>query len=141
MAPYTSVPIVNFAGTTVLVSVGFVTASSVGNVQVDEMARTLSFNASGSPGLLGFCRTTLPNIIVQTLWKNNLTVYVNGVPLPFTNSSDDQNTYLYFMFPTSEDTVRISQIPEFNSFILLPLMMPITLLTATARKRKRKNHP
>ena len=136
MAPYgMSTFVVNLGGSTGPINVGVMTNSTVTNVQVDEVARTLSFNVSGPTGTSGYCRITLPNIIVQSLWNGNYTVLMNGEPWPYTNSSDSENTYIYINYTHSQHQIVI--IPEFPS---LPAILPsitATLLAVTVYKKKR----
>jgi len=128
--------VVNLAGTTGPISVGVMSNSTVSNVNVDEAARTLSFNVSGATGTQGFCRIILPNIIVESLWNGNYTVLLNGEPLPFTNSSDNENTYIYLNYTHSEHNVTI--IPEFSSPLAIPALMMAILLAVVICKKKRE---
>jgi hypothetical protein len=127
--------VVNVVGSTGPINVDLMTNSTVKNVQIDEMARTLSFNVNGATGTLGFCRITIPNIIVKSLWNGNYTVLMNGLPCPFTNSSDNEDTYIYINYTHSEHTVTI--IPELPSPLAIPALMMATLLVVVVNRRRR----
>jgi hypothetical protein len=81
------------------------------------------------------------------MWCNSTSywkVKINGVLI--TNAiitNDTSFTYIYFTYHHSTDQIQIQStnalpVPEFQPFMLLPLLMIITLLTATVSKRKRK---
>lgn len=120
-------------------TVGVVSNSTVSDFQVDVAQKTVSFNATGTGGSTGFCRVTIPNIIVQNLWQDNYTVLIDGKPWPFTNWTDTTNTYLYFNYTHSTEEITIS--PEFPSFLILPLFMIATLLAVIVyRKNMQRFH-
>jgi parallel beta-helix repeat protein len=100
---------------------------------------TLSFGVEGQSGTKGFCRVTIPLSLMSGEW----TVTVNGTQLspPILNITTYGNyTYIYFTYHHSTETVQItstSAIPEFQPFMLLPLLMILTLLIAIVCKKKR----
>ena len=115
-------------------SVDVVSNSTVSNFQLNTMQKTISFNVSGVEGIAGFCRITIPNIIVEELWHGNYTVLFNGEPWPFRNWTDNENTYIYVNYTHSEHQIII--ILEFPSAIILPLFMSFSILVIVfARKR------
>jgi len=109
--------------------------STISDFQFDEAAKTVSFNVTGEDGTTGFCRVIIPNTIIEDLWQGNPTILVNGAPVEYRNWTDGTNTYLYFTYSHSEHEVII--VPEFPSFIILPIFM-LTTLIALALYRKRK---
>jgi parallel beta-helix repeat protein len=119
-------------------SVGVMSNSTVSEFQVDVAQKTLSFNVTGAEGSAGFCRVTIPHIIVQNLWKGNYTVLVDGKPWLFTNWTDATSTYVYFNYTHSQHQTVI--IPEFPSSLILPMLMIMTLLAIIASKRKWPKH-
>jgi parallel beta-helix repeat protein len=119
-------------------SVGVMSNSTVSEFQVDVADKTIDFNVTGAEGSAGFCRVTIPNIIVQNLWHGNYTVLVDGKPWPFSNWTDTTNTYVYFSYTHSLHQVVI--IPEIPSFLILPMLMTATLLATIASRRKRSKH-
>ncbi len=111
--------------------------STISNFQLNKTQKTISFNVTGSDYTVGFCRVTIPNIIVQDLWGNNYTVLVDGNPPLMTNNcTDGTYTYIYFTYPHSQHEVVI--IPEFPTALLLPLFITITPCAVTLRRRKTK---
>jgi parallel beta-helix repeat protein len=99
---------------------------------------TLTFNVTGTEGSTGFCRVTIPNVIIQNLWQGNYTVLVDGEPWPTTNWTDTTNTYIYFNYTQSEHQTVI--IPELPSPLILPILMIMTLLAIVASRRKWSKH-
>lgn len=96
--------------------------STVSNVQIDVANRTVSFNVTGPESTLGFCRVTIPIIMVQDLWRGNYSVLLNNEQWPFTNWTDTSNTYIYINYTHSEHEVVM--VPEF------PLTAAVWLFTA-----------
>jgi len=115
-------------------NIGVVSNSTVSNFQLNKTLKTISFNVSGVEGTAGFCRITIPNIIVQDLWHGNYTVLFNGEPWPYRNWTDTTKTYIYVNYTHSEHQITI--IPDFPSAIILPLFISFSILAIMfARKR------
>jgi len=92
----------------------------------------ISFNVTGEDGTAGFCRINIPTILLNVTYK----VFVNGTEvtyrlLPFSNET---YTYLYFNYTHPKQRVMI--IPEFPSFLILPLFFMATLLAVITYRRK-----
>lgn len=108
--------------------------SSVSSFKVDTFQKTVSFNVAGLEETYGFCRITIPNIIVQELWQDNFMVLLNGEPCPFRNWTDTTNTYIYINYTHS--TQQITIIPEFPSATILLLFMILFIITVVFAKKK-----
>ncbi|MFZ0965701.1 MAG: NosD domain-containing protein [Candidatus Bathyarchaeia archaeon] len=94
----------------------------------------IRFDVTGKDGTSGFCRIYIPTALMNGTFR----VFVNGTevlppPLPLP-SSDSTRSYLYFTYTHSTQEVII--IPEFPSFLILPLFMMATLLAVAVYKRK-----
>ena len=113
--------------------------STVSNFQLNVTHKMISFNVTGLDYTLGFCRVTIPNVIVQDLWQGSYVVLFNGEPWPFRNWTDPTNTYIYINYTHSEHEITI--IPEFPSIIILPLFTLTTLIATVLLKKKRKSKP
>ena len=108
--------------------------STVSDFGINKTESRISFNVSGETGL-GFCRLTIPNVIVEDFWLSNYTVLVDGVPPLETRSwKDTESTYVYFTYQHSEHEVTI--IPEHSQFFILPLFMAVTLVAVIVYRRK-----
>jgi parallel beta-helix repeat protein len=108
--------------------------STITNFELDKANAIISFEVAGKTGL-GFCRVTIPNIIVEDLWNSNYTVLVNGEkPIMIKNWTRSNNTYLYFTYYHSQQTVII--IPEYSSNILIPFLILLPLLTIFVKKKR-----
>jgi hypothetical protein len=114
-------------------NIDIISNSTISKFQLDETEKKISFNLTGTDHMLGFCRVTIPNAIVQDLWQGNYTVLINKQPIEFKNWKDTENTYIYFTHPNSEHEVII--IPEFFSIAILPLFIIATLLAVVYRRK------
>ena len=107
-------------------SVDVVSNSSVSDFQLNQAEKVIRFSVAGETGL-GFCRVTVPKVVVEDLWQGNYTVLVDGEePLMMNNWTDADSTYIYFTYQHSEHEVVI--IPEFPSVIIPPLLMVLTMV-------------
>jgi parallel beta-helix repeat protein len=101
----------------------------------------LRFNVTGEDGAAGFCRVAIPK---DLLWvEDGWTVYVGEESVNYTIIPDNDYTYLYFTYNHSTKTVQIQGthvIPEFPSFLILPLSMTATLFAIIVSRRKRFKH-
>jgi parallel beta-helix repeat protein len=118
-------------------TVDIISNSTLSDFKLNTTQKTLSFNVTGIEGKAGFCRVTIPNVIVEDLWQGNFTVLLNGESWPFRNWTDTTNTYIYINYTHSEHEIVI--VPEFPSAITLPLFMSLILVAAVlAKKRTRR---
>ena len=106
--------------------------SSISDFQYNETA--ICFNVSGEDDTSGFCRICIPRALMNETYQ----VFVNGTEvqcnlLPCSNTT---HSYLYFTYNHSTQEVII--IPEFPSFLILPLFMAATLLAVIIIKRKHR---
>jgi len=96
----------------------------------------IRFNVTGEDGTTGFCRVTIPKGLLraETTW----TVLVDDNPIIPVVSEDASNTYLYFNYNHSTKTVEIigtDAIPEFPSWIILPLILTATALIIICKQK------
>jgi parallel beta-helix repeat protein len=115
-------------------SVQTVCNSTISDFQFNGTA--IAFNAAGEDGTTGFCRICVPTALI----KGTFAVFVNGTEVPYTllPESNSTNSYLYFTF--SHSTEQIVIIPEFPSFLILPLFFITTLFSALIYRKRRQNH-
>jgi len=95
--------------------------------------RIIKFNVTGENDTIGFCRICIPVALLNATY----TVLLNGTEIPFTllPCSNSTHSYLYFNYTHSTQEVMI--IPEFPSFLILPLFMIATLLAVIVYKRRK----
>ena len=106
--------------------VDIISNSSLSNFNIDTSRKTVSFNVTGEENQTGFCRITIPNVIVEDLWHGNYTVLLNGEPWPYINWTDTANTYIYLNYTHSEhQIILIPQLP--SGIALLGFLMLITI--------------
>ena len=119
--------------------VGVVSNSSVSDFYFNPLEGSfLRFNVTGPNGTSGFCRVIIPKGL---LWASDVwTVKVNDQTVTPTVMQDTENTYLFFTYNCSTKTVEIrgtDAIPEFPSWILLPLFLVATLAVIIYKKKIR----
>jgi len=97
-----------------------------------EEYRVIEFNVTGESGSKGFCRIEFPTALLN----GSYTVLLNMTEIPYTllPCSDANTSYLYFNYTHSKQRVMI--IPEFLSFLILPLFFLATLLAVITYRRK-----
>ena len=96
----------------------------------------LRFNVTGETGTTGFCRVTIPKDLLYA--EGNWIVLVDGNSVTPTVNQDANNSYLYFTYQHSTKTIEIigtTAIPEFPSWIILPLFLTATLVVTIYKKR------
>ena len=109
--------------------------SSISDFQYN--GTVICFNVTGETDTTGFCRICIPKALMNETYK----VFVNGTEvqcnlLPCSNTT---HSYLYFTYNHSTQEVII--IPEFPSFLILPLFMATTLLAVIVILRKHRANP
>jgi hypothetical protein len=104
--------------------------STISDFQFNGTA--IAFNVTGENGTTGFCRISIPTALIS----GTLTVFVNGTEVPYKllPESNSTNSYLYFTY--SHSTEQIFIVPEFPSFLMLPLFMIATLLAVMVYKKR-----
>ena len=93
----------------------------------------LEFTAVVPKGTVGFCRIVIPRVLIDGPY-HVFTLGGNFTPteLPISNSS---HAFLYFTFDHSGPVIIV---PEFPSFLILPLFFTVTLLAVIAYRRKHR---
>jgi hypothetical protein len=117
-------------------NIDVISNSSVSDFSFNPETALVRFNVEGETGTTGFCRVTIPKDLLNT--EGNWTVLVDGKSVTPTVSADTNNSYLYFTYQHSNKTIEIigtSAIPEFPSWIILPLFL-MTVLFAVILKRR-----
>ena len=95
------------------------------------------FNIRGEEGTTGFCRTMIPNDVLNTtdyLAVTSKLTALNAIKLPASNST---YTFLYLTYQNPIYSVYVT-IPEFPSFLVFFLLMIVTLLAIIVYKRRRQ---
>jgi len=101
----------------------------------------LRFDVEGEDGTTGFCRVTIPKDLLTA--EDNWTVLVDGASVTPMVNEDATNTYLYFTYNHRTKTIEIigtDSIPEFPSWIILPLLITTTFAAIIYKKRLPKKH-
>jgi parallel beta-helix repeat protein len=99
----------------------------------------IRFTVEGESGTVGFCRITIPKELMNT--NETWIVLVDENPVTTSVNEDPSNTYIYFTYEHSTITIEIrgtTVIPEFPSWIILPLFAAATLLVIPYKNRLRR---
>ncbi|TET64556.1 hypothetical protein E3J49_03900 [Candidatus Bathyarchaeota archaeon] len=119
--------------------VNVISNSTIGNFQYFESNGTIRMYASNMTAsqTYGFCRIRIPHALMSEPY--NVTVDgANPTYWNYTLYDDGDNRWIYFNYEHS--TLEIIIIPEFPSFLLLPLFMIATLLTVIMYRKNCKVH-
>jgi len=115
--------------------------STVSDFFFKGSAMQVSFNVSGLPGTEGFCNVTIPG---NLLW-GEFTVYLDGSPLTrdinYTQTYNGTHYLFCILYSHSSGPYEIEIfathiIPEFPSYLILPLFMVAILLVVIVYRRK-----
>jgi parallel beta-helix repeat protein len=104
-----------------------------------EEGALIRFNVEGEAGTTGFCRVSIPKGLLTA--EGDWTVLVDRASVTPTIDEDATSTYLYFTYNHSTKTVEIigtDVIPEFPSWIILPLLLTTTFAAIFYKKRLTK---
>ena len=112
--------------------VQIISNSTISDFQFNGTA--VSFNVSEEDGTIGFCRMCIPTAMMNATYR----VFVNSTEVAYTLllCSDADFSYLYFNYTHSTQEVIV--IPEFSSFLILPLFMIAALAAIIALRKGRK---
>ena len=84
----------------------------------------------------GFCRVCIPHVLMSEPYN----VTVNGAnPIRWNYTLYDNGTHTWIYFVYEHSKLEILIVPEFPSYIVLPIFMIATLLTVIIYKRKRQS--
>ena len=105
---------------------GFVAPISLETLQI-----WISFDVTGKYGSPGFCRLSIPPVVMGSTFQ----VIVNSTEISYTLLSCSNSTVSYIHFTYTYPTEQVTIVPEFPSFLILPLLV-ITLFGVIVLKKK-----
>lgn len=120
-----------------LVSYSTVSAFDVGvwiEHPEDPNTRMIKFNVTGETGTSGFCRICIPTALLNAPYE----VLLNGTEIPCTLLPCSNSTHSYLYFNYTHSTQEVTIVPEYPSFLILPLCMIASLLIAVFFKRRKR---
>jgi hypothetical protein len=115
-------------------SVDAVSNSTIEDFEYFESNSTVTLHVSNMTvsQTNGFCRLTVPHALLSPPY----TITINGTSVAYTSTFENETlSIIYFSYEHSK--LEIIIIPEFSSFLILPLFMLATLAVVVAWKRKR----
>jgi glucose/arabinose dehydrogenase len=110
--------------------------SSVTDVAFRQQEKTLGFNVIGTTGTAGFSNVTFP----QQLLGGTFMVLVDGVSIPYVESSNATHRSLFLEYTHSKHLVEIvgtTVIPEINTPLIMGLVLLILTVATRVVKRSR----
>jgi parallel beta-helix repeat protein len=116
-------------------AVDIISNSTIEDFQYFDHNKTIIMHVSNLTinQTFGFCRLRIPHVLINETYR----VTINGAEPYYWNYAlfdDGDNRWVYFSYQHS--TLEIIIVPEFPSFLILPLFMIATLLLVKVRKRK-----
>ena len=123
--------------------VGIISNSSISSFSfnlINASQASLSFNVTGTTATEGFFRICIPKALISDLYVVRINETIIIAPqvreLPCSNETYE---YLYVNYTHSQQSIEITgttTIPEFPTFLILPLFMMATLLAVTVYRRR-----
>jgi parallel beta-helix repeat protein len=112
--------------------------STISGFKFNQPQMRISFNLTGPSGTTGYCNVTIPKSLVS---DNPWTITIDGQPpIDIIATSNDTHSFLYFTYMHGSTRNIIIQgthvVPEFPSFMILPLFMVFTMLAVVFLQRK-----
>jgi hypothetical protein len=113
--------------------------SVISSFQFEKESKSINFQVTGLLDTEGVCNVSVPNGLMWCDTLGQWEVTVDGdPPTLYSVSENGISTSLYFTYCHSTHEVKITSqyvIPEFPSFLILPLFMLATLLVAILYRR------
>lgn len=119
-------------------NVTMISNSIISNFNFSESLKQISFNVTGPAGRAGYCNVTVPKDLLR---DGPWIILLNGTDwtTSCTITENDTHTFIYIPYTHSTNTIQITGtwvIPEFPSFLTLPLFMVATLLAVVIYRTK-----
>jgi parallel beta-helix repeat protein len=122
-------------------TVNVVSNSTINDVEYVESNRTIVLQVSNTTAdqTVGFCRISIPHYLIDPYNGSISVVIDNGqTPVLFLNNTlYDDGTYRWIYFTYPQSTHSISVVSEFPVFLILAAFMIVTVIAATAYRRRR----
>jgi len=118
--------------------VNVVSNSTIEDFEYFESNNTIKMHVTGLEGI-GFCRVCFPKLLFCPHCLPYITAVINDglTPVLYDNYTLHENaTHKWIYFAYEHSTHEINIIPEFPSFLILPLFMIATLLAVIVYRRK-----
>jgi len=116
-------------------AVDVISNSTIEDFRYSESNSTIKMYVSGEAGF-GFCRVSISHVLMNV---SGISVIIdNGqVPVLYPNYTlYDNGTHRWIYFSYQHSALEVVIVPEFPSFLILPLFMTLTLLTVIICKRR-----
>jgi len=99
-----------------------------------SLENKVSLNFTGPMQTAGFCRISIQKELAQSLWRDNITLLVNGMcPSNMRMWEDSSSVYIYFVYPHPNSQALV--ITEFSYSVFLTLLLSLLLVATFVAKR------
>jgi len=115
--------------------VNVISNSTIEDLQYFKSNSTIKMHVSGEEGFV-FCRVSIPHVLMNV---NNVSVIIDDGLTPVLHSNytlHDNGTHRWIYFAYEHSIHEIDIVPEFPSFLILPLFMIATLLAVIVYRKK-----
>lgn len=115
--------------------------STVAKLNFSRLEKQIRFYVNGISGTTGFCNLTIPKVLLRENLTHPWVVLIDGSETTYVKSENKTHASLYFDYTHSTHRVQIigaEVIPEFQTALILPLFIIITLCAVILRRRKIK---
>jgi hypothetical protein len=114
--------------------------STLSSITFNSTSKEISFTVSGENGTKGYVRFQISKALMENM--SDFMVKLDGNETFFTVTSTDSFYVLYFEYSHSTHAVIISlpstsPVPEFSSWVLLPLLAAMALLVIALKRRSK----
>ena len=106
--------------------------SSISSFNFSKYDAVITFNVEGESDTTGFCNITIPENALQGPY----TVKIDGAAILEEYKAPSNGTHSFLFFTYIHTTHHVEIIPEFPSFLILPLFMIATLLAVLVYRMK-----
>ena len=116
--------------------IDLVSNSSVSNFSFSPTENLISFTVTGNYQTQSFCRIIIPKAMLNS--ETGWTVLMDGEPTSYSIEEDATFARLSFSYDGSTRTVKVigtDAIPEFPSWIIVPLLLIATLLIMACNRK------
>ncbi len=118
--------------------------SAILGFEFNQTEKNLSLNVTGTTGTSGFCDVMVPDDLLWGTFSLNMDGYplVEGVDYTQTHNGTHYVFHITYIHSTHViDIVASDAIPEFSTFLIMPLFMVATLVAVIFYRRRLRHNP
>lgn len=112
------------------------------DIKFNNTKKMISYDIASQTGTIGFCNVTIPKQLLRENVTSSWKVKLNGTDIPFTSTDNVTHSFIYFnvMYAGMSmiEIIGTEVIPEFPTWMMLPVLMILTLLAIVLRKKRKQ---